>query len=123
MPAMPRHDFLTQNRGKRHIKPKTFENCVSTNIVIKSATVNTKCYQPIKCKSVLYENSFSSKTIIDLNNLKDKCCVRRDNWRLQNSSPAPGQLPPISLSLRIYRWVLQCKDSDSEYLGSNNYKD
>ena len=58
VPAMPRHYFLTPNRGKRHIKLNTFENCVSTNIVIKSPTVNKKCYQPIKCKSVLYENSF-----------------------------------------------------------------
>jgi len=42
----------------------------STNIVTKSASMNSKCYQPIKCISVLYENSFP-KTIIDWNNLKD----------------------------------------------------
>jgi len=88
VPAMPSHDLLSPNRGKRHIKPKTFENCVSTNIVIQSATVNTKCYQPITWKSVLYENSFPPKTIIEWNNLKDS--LRRDNWRLQNSPPAPG---------------------------------
>ena len=58
VPAMPSHDLLSPNRGKRHIKLNTFENCVSTNIVIKSPTMNKKCYQPIKCKSVLYENWF-----------------------------------------------------------------
>ena len=64
------HDFVNPNCVKKHIKPLTFENCVSNNIVTKSTIVNSKCYQTAKCKSVLYENSFHKSINYKWNNLE-----------------------------------------------------
>jgi hypothetical protein len=33
-PAMPSSDFITRNEGKRQIRPKKFDNCISTNISV-----------------------------------------------------------------------------------------
>jgi hypothetical protein len=34
IPAMLSSDFIIRNEGKRQIRPKKFDNCISTNIVI-----------------------------------------------------------------------------------------
>jgi hypothetical protein len=36
-PAMPSSDFITRNEGKRQIRPKKFDNCISTNSVTRQA--------------------------------------------------------------------------------------
>ena len=64
VPAMPSHDLLSPNRGKRHIKPKTFENCVSTNIVIKSATVNTSVINQSSVKVYFMNTHFPLKPLL-----------------------------------------------------------
>jgi len=49
-----KHLFYTVNITSFVInKPKSFEKRVPTHILTKSATVSSKCYQPIRCKRVL----------------------------------------------------------------------
>jgi hypothetical protein len=35
-------DFITRNEGKRQIRPKKFDNCISTNIVTRLSRINSK---------------------------------------------------------------------------------
>jgi hypothetical protein len=35
IPAMPSSDFITRNERKRQIRPKKFDNCISTIIVTR----------------------------------------------------------------------------------------
>ena len=77
VPAMPSHDLLSPNRGKRHIKPKTFENCVSTNIVIKSATVNTSVINQSSVKVYFMKTHFSLKPLLIETTLKTVLCAQR----------------------------------------------
>ena len=77
LPAMPSHDFLTPNHSKRHIKPKTFENCVSTNIVIKSATVNTSVINQSSVKVYFMKTHFSLKPLLIGTTLKTVLCAQR----------------------------------------------
>ena len=71
MPAMQSHDFLTPIRGKRQIKSKQNTDCVTSNIIDKQSTNNSKCYKIIQCNSETYKNSFFPRTIIDWNHLDD----------------------------------------------------
>ena len=45
MPAMQSHDYLTPIRGKRHIKFKHNTDCVTSNIIGKQSTNNSKCFK------------------------------------------------------------------------------
>ena len=44
VPAMQSHDFLTPVRGKRLIKSKQYTDCVTSNIIDKQSTNNSKCF-------------------------------------------------------------------------------
>ena len=70
-PAMPSSDFITRNEGKRQIRPKKFDNCISTNIVTKQSRINSKSVKVPEAKSEQYKNSFFVITAIDWNNLED----------------------------------------------------
>ena len=65
MPAMQSHDFLTPVRGKRLIKSKQYTDCVTSNIIDKQSTNNSKCFKTVQCKTESYKNSFFSRIIID----------------------------------------------------------
>ena len=71
IPAMPSSDFITRNEGKRQIRPKKFDNCISTNIVTKQSRINSKSIKIPEAKSEQYNNSFFVRTAIDWNNLED----------------------------------------------------
>ena len=71
IPAMPSSDFITRNKGKRQIRPKKFDNCISTNIVTKQSRINSKSVKVPEAKSEQYKNSFFVRTAIDWNNLED----------------------------------------------------
>ena len=77
MPAMQSHDFLTPIRGKRHVKSKQYTDCVTSNIIDKQSTNNSKCFKITQCNSETYKNSFFPRTIIDWNHLDDNF-VRAD---------------------------------------------
>ena len=64
-------DFITRNEGKRQIKPKKFDNCISTNIVTRQSRINSKSVKVPEAKSEQYNNSFSVRMAIDWNNLED----------------------------------------------------
>jgi hypothetical protein len=71
IPAMPSSDFTTRNEGKRQIRPKTFNNCISTNIVTRQSRINKKRVKVPEAKSEQYKNSFFVRTAIDWNNIED----------------------------------------------------
>ena len=71
MPAMQSHDFLTPVRGKRLIKSKQYTDCVTSNIIDKQSTNNSKCFKTVQCITEPYKNSFFPRTIIDWNHLDD----------------------------------------------------
>ena len=72
VPAMPCHDFLTPVRkSKRNIKPKTFIDCETTNIIDRQCMNNNKCFKPIQCNTDIYKHSYFPRTLIDWNHLDD----------------------------------------------------
>jgi hypothetical protein len=71
IPAMPSSDFITRNEGKRLIRPKKFDNCISTNIVTRQSRINSKSVKVPEAKSEQYKNYFFVRTAIDWNNLED----------------------------------------------------
>ena len=71
MPAMQSHDYLTPIQGKRLIKPKEYTDCVTSNIIDKQSTNNSKCFKTLQCTSEIYKYSFFPRTIIDWNHLDD----------------------------------------------------
>ena len=71
IPAMPAADFITRNEGKRQIRPKKLDNCISTNIVTRQSRINSKSVKVQETKSEQYKNSFFVRTAIDWNNLED----------------------------------------------------
>jgi hypothetical protein len=72
IPAMHSSDFTTRNEGKRQIRPKKFNNCISTNIVTRQSRINNKSVKVPEAKSEQYKNSFFVRTAIDWNNLEDR---------------------------------------------------
>ena len=77
VPAMQSHDFLTPVRGKRLIKSKQYTDCVTSNIIDKQSTNNSKCFKTVQCITEPYKNSFFPRTIIDWNHL-DNNIVRAE---------------------------------------------
>ena len=72
VPALPCHDYLTPVRAnKRKLKPRTFKDCNSDNIIENQITNNSKCFKNIQSNSVQYKNSFFPRTIKDWNQLED----------------------------------------------------
>ena len=59
MPAIQSHDFLTPIRKKRHIKSKQYTDCVTSNIIDKQSTNNSKCFKIIQCNSETYKTHSS----------------------------------------------------------------
>ena len=72
VPAMQSHDFFTPVRGKRLIKSKQYTDCVTSNIIDKQSTNNSKCcFKTVQCKTEIHKNSFFPRTIIDWNHFDD----------------------------------------------------
>jgi hypothetical protein len=69
--AMPSSDYITRNEGKRQIRPKKFDNCISANIVTRQSRINSKSVKVPEAKPEQYKNSFFVRTAIDWNNLED----------------------------------------------------
>ena len=71
VPALPEINFMSKINNKRQIKPKLFEDHVTSNIAHRQARQNNKCYQaqPPNPQSPQRQNSFFPKTIIEWNQL------------------------------------------------------
>ena len=72
IPALPEDKFLTKIQAKRQIKPKSYTDYQSNNIVTKQARVNNNCYQVQTAKTIQRQNSFFIRTVVDWNQLSDK---------------------------------------------------
>ena len=69
VPALPENQFISKISNKRQIKPRVFEDHVTSNITHRQARLNNKCYQIQPSNSLQRENSFFPKTIVEWNNL------------------------------------------------------
>ena len=49
VPMLQSHDFLTPVWGKRLIKSKHYKDCVTSNIIDRQSTNNSKCFKPVQC--------------------------------------------------------------------------
>ena len=72
VPALPPEQFITKQRPRRNIKPKTFENYTSTNILDSQVCNNTKNLAVIRGNTQQYNHSFFVKTIVDWNHLDEE---------------------------------------------------
>ena len=87
VPAMQSHDYLTPIRGKRLIKPKVYTDCVTSNIIDKQSTNNSKCFKTLQCTSEIYKYSFFPRTIIDWNHLDDNIFKKGEKYDAANYRP------------------------------------
>lgn len=72
VPALQCHDILTSPvRGKRQIKTREYSDFVTSNIIERQSTNNSKCFKPVQCNTELFQNSFFPRTVIDWNHLDD----------------------------------------------------
>jgi hypothetical protein len=70
--ALPFDNFLTRTKKeKRRIKPKTFQDCVTDNIIVRQVVNNSKGLVPPDAKSEQFRNSFFVRTALDWNLLPD----------------------------------------------------
>ena len=73
VPAIAPEDYLIRQKPRRNIRAKSNSDFVTTNILERRETKNSKPFQVIDCKSEVRKNSFFPRTIIDWNHLEDKC--------------------------------------------------
>jgi len=71
VPAIPIERYLKPLRPKRTIRAKQYEGYIHQNIVCNFVNNNSKCFETIPSKTVLFKNSFFVKTVIDWNKLSD----------------------------------------------------
>ena len=71
IPAINPDDFLVKSKPKRKIKPKTFDNFVSANIVTNAVKNNMKALDTIPYKTDPHKNSFFVKSILHWDQLED----------------------------------------------------
>ena len=69
VPSLQSDDFLTQHRTSSRIKPKTFDNFASVNVIDKS--IKKKFYVVPDAKTNQYKHSFFRKTVIEWNGLNE----------------------------------------------------
>ena len=71
VPAIPPDLYLTPMRQKRHIKPRVFTDCETTNIVNKYVTNNTRPFIIPQSSTNTYTHSFFIRTITEWNSLNN----------------------------------------------------
>ena len=69
VPAIDKNDYLIPLQNKRHIRAKTFSDCVAQNIVSRHQNIHNNCFQLPTSKSIVYRNSFFPRTISEWNEL------------------------------------------------------
>ena len=76
VPAVPADKFFTQKKtNKRQIKPKIFKDCVTKNIVDKSAHMNSRPYEVPSSKTDQYRYSYFVRTVEDWNHLENSTVI------------------------------------------------
>ena len=72
VPAINPEEYLKPQKQKRRIKPRTYENFKSVNIVEKHSVNHDRGYEIEQCHSEQLKNSFFIKTIIEWNHLEQE---------------------------------------------------
>jgi len=73
VPAISPTEYLTPKRPRRAIRTRTFDNCVTDNILENQVTNNSKCFKvPISHRDP-FKHSFFVQTVIDWNHLDEDC--------------------------------------------------
>lgn len=88
VPALPIERFVQRKKeGRRKVKPKRFADFVTTNIVEKFETNNSKCFIPPEWKADQSRNSFFHRTVLDWNKLTDTQVQAKtqEEFRLETS--------------------------------------
>ena len=117
---MQSNDFLTPVRGKRLSRSKHYTDCVTSNIIDKQSTNNSKCFKTVQCKTEIYKNSFFSRNIIDWNHLdqiilcgQKKLTALGKLSIIGTSKLLFSQLSPVASPLKgpaMYRFRKSCKN-------------
>ena len=71
VPAINADKVFIPIRNKRQIKPKSHQDCYSTNIISKYALNNSECYKVPTSNTDQHKNSYFVKTTSDWNCLSD----------------------------------------------------
>ena len=71
VPAIDPSIFLIPQQQRRRIKPTTYKNHQTTNILHKHVTKNSNCFQIPSANTEQFKNSFFPQTVIDWNHLTD----------------------------------------------------
>ena len=71
VPAIPANNFLIPIKNKRKIKAKTFDSCVTQNIIKRHQNLHSNCFQLPESQSLPYKNSFFPRTIAEWNELSE----------------------------------------------------
>ena len=72
VPAMPSSEFFSPRpQNKRKIRTRTYADCVTTNIVERSAYNNSRAFIVPDSRSDQYRQSFFVQTVVDWNHLDD----------------------------------------------------
>ena len=73
VPAMPPGNFFNpKSQNKKQIKATHFKDCVSSNIIEKSACNNSRPFVVPQSNYKQYRESFFVQTVIDWNQLDDQ---------------------------------------------------
>ena len=72
VPAINPEEYLKPQKQKRRIKPRTYENFKSVNIVEKHSVNHDRGYEIEQCHSEQLKNSFFIKTVIEWNHLEQE---------------------------------------------------
>ena len=71
VPAIPANDFLIPIKNKRKIKAKTYDSCITQNIIKRHQNLHNNCFQLPESKTLPYKNSFFPRTISEWNELSE----------------------------------------------------
>ena len=78
IPAIPTDSYIKFQRNKRNIKPKTFDNFESSNIIRFRSRNNSRPVEIPNSRSEQHRNSFFIRTASDWNQLSDKIvCAKK----------------------------------------------
>ena len=86
VPAMPADQFfIAKSKSKRQIKSRKFKDCVSKNIIDKSANNNTRPYIVPSSATDQYRHSYFVKTVQEWNQLDDRTVTSPTTEQFKNN--------------------------------------
>ena len=71
VPGIPAKNYLLPIKNKRKIKAKTFDSCVTQNIIQRHQNLHSNCFQLPDSQTTPYKNSFFPRTISEWNELSE----------------------------------------------------